>query len=127
MKWKYFKESEFACRHCGRNEIDWVFVEKLDQLRAVYGAPLVVTSGYRCPDHNRAVSSTGATGPHTTGRAVDLNISRAPLMELLEIALTSGHFTGVGLNQKGPNPNRFLHLDDLPDSKGQPRPTIWTY
>jgi len=31
------------------------------------------------------------------------------------------------VNQKGPHAARFIHLDDLPDAEGQPRPTIWSY
>jgi uncharacterized protein YcbK (DUF882 family) len=123
-EWKYFKFEEFRCRHCGANEMNHEFIAKLDQLRAEYGIPLRVSSGYRCPEHNAKVSTTGLEGPHTTGHAVDFEVDRMNAMELLEIALSSGHFTGIGLNQKGPN--RFIHLDDL-KAPEYPRPTIWTY
>ena len=126
LQFRYFKIDEFACRcGCGRNLIDFKFVEKLDDLRHQFGMPLIVSSGYRCPKHNKDVSTTGEVGPHTTGHAVDLLVSRAPALELLEIILSGNKFTGIGLNQKGAS--RFIHLDDLPNASNQPRPTIWTY
>lgn len=125
MSWRYFTVSEFACK-CGRcqNLIDHQFITELDELRHRYGAPLTISSGYRCPDHNAKVSSTGRTGPHTTGRAADLLVDRGNAYKLLKIALEMG-FTGIGVQQKGGG--RFLHLDNLPNAPGQPRPTIWSY
>ncbi len=124
MTWRYFTAAEFACHHCRQNLIDHQFVTELDELRHRYGAPLKVSSGYRCPDHNAKVSSTGRTGPHTTGRAVDLLVDRGNAYRLLKIALEMG-FTGIGIQQKGSG--RFLHLDNLPNIPGQPRPTLWSY
>lgn len=121
---RYFKPAEFACRCCGVSKMDPVFLEEVDELRHRFGRPLVISSGYRCPRHNVQVSSTGRTGPHTTGRAADLLIDRAPALEVLRIALAL-RFTGIGVSQKGAA--RFIHVDNLPNAPGQPRPTIWTY
>jgi zinc D-Ala-D-Ala carboxypeptidase len=121
---RYFHLSEFACKHCGDNKMDQAFLKLVDELRHRYGKPLVVASGYRCSVHNSRVSSTGATGPHTTGQAVDFAIDRANALELLRLALGMG-FTGIGVNQKGGG--RFIHVDNLPNAPGQPRPTVWSY
>lgn len=121
---RYFKPAEFACRCCGENRMDPVFLEEVDELRHRFGRPLTVASGYRCPRHNAEVSSTGRTGPHTTGRAVDLTVDRAPALEVLRIALAL-RFTGIGIQQKGAG--RFIHVDNLPNAPGQPRPAIWSY
>ena len=43
----------------------------LDPLREAWGGPLVVTSGYRCPELNRAVGGS-ETSAHTAGWAADL-------------------------------------------------------
>ena len=43
----------------------------LDPLREAWGGPLIVTSGYRCPELNRAVGGS-ATSAHTAGWAADL-------------------------------------------------------
>lgn len=125
MAWKHFKIDEFKCPcPCGRNEMDSKFVDLLDELREVCGFALPVTSGYRCPKHNAEVSSTGLTGPHTTGRAADFGVSGKQAYELLTWAVRMG-FTGIGVNQKGAS--RFIHLDDLPAATGQPRSTVWSY
>ena len=125
MTWANFTRSEFACKHCGENKTADALIDKLQRLRTAYGRPLIVSSAYRCPAHNAAVSSTGAAGPHTTGRAVDLAVSHAAAFEVLRLAFLSGEFTGIGVQQKGGG--RFVHLDDLPEAPGQPRPTVWSY
>lgn len=50
-------------------------VEKiLDPLRAAYGMPIRVSSGYRCPALNKAVGGA-ATSVHMLGYAADLQVS----------------------------------------------------
>ena len=124
MTLRYFSLDEFACKHCHQNLIDPVFVQELDDLRHQLGFPLVISSGYRCPEHNAKVSSTGRTGPHTTGRAADIAVTHGRAYEVLQTALLM-KFTGIGVNQKGTA--RFIHLDNLPNAPGQPRPTVWSY
>lgn len=121
MIWRYFKRDEFTCKHCGENEIQKVFVDRLDALRGIVGFPLIVNSGYRCPVHDAAV---GGAGPHTTGRAADLRVDRERALRVIVEAGRLG-FTGFGVKQQGAS--RFLHLDDLPAEPGRPRPTIWSY
>lgn len=64
----------------------------LDPLREKWGAPIIVTSGYRCPALNRAIG--GASGSqHTKGEAADirtLSDSREDNMKLLKCLLDSG-------------------------------------
>jgi len=124
--WPHFSQAELQCRHCGQCRMPPAFLDRLERLRGVFGLPLVVSSGYRCPAHNAAVSTTGPHGPHTTGRAVDLLVHGADALDLLDAALRLG-FVGIGVQQKGPHAGRFLHLDDLQDAPGQPRATMWSY
>lgn len=95
-------------------------MDKVEKLRLALGFPLTVTSAARCPDHNAKVSGTGRTGPHTTGRAIDLGVSHQQAYMVLSAAILAG-FSGIGVNQKGGG--RFIHLDDLKDG----RPTVWSY
>jgi zinc D-Ala-D-Ala carboxypeptidase len=128
MAWasKYFSIEEMRCKcGCGRADMDPTFMQRLDDLRQTFGSPLIVASAFRCPKHNAAVSSTGETGPHTTGHAVDFRIDRGAAFRLLALVMRNPVFTGVGLQQKGAG--RFLHIDDLPNAAGQPRPTLWSY
>lgn len=120
--WRHFKLAEFDCRcGCQVNKIQEDFVDLLEELRSRVGFPLVVTSGYRCPEHNEKVSTTGKAGPHTTGRAADIAVERGRALTVLRHAVWM-NFTGIGLNQKGSS--RFIHLDDLVNDA---RPNIWTY
>ena len=53
---KYFKREEFYCKcGCGSGRIDIRLVKILDDIREHYGRAAVVTSGVRCPSHNKAV------------------------------------------------------------------------
>lgn len=121
---RYFTDAEFACKHCGQNQMDQAFLTMVDELRHRCGFPLPITSGYRCPTHNAAVSSTGPNGPHTTGRAVDIGVSRHRAHDVLRHALAMG-FTGIGVQQKGAS--RFIHLDMLREPQHAPRPSVWSY
>lgn len=124
MSTEHFSDAEVACK-CGCGMLPQQdFMDKLEALRVAFGRPMRVTSGARCPAHNAAVSSTGRTGPHTTGRAADVEVMGDAAHKLLRLALEAG-FTGIGVKQKGVI--RFLHFDDLPAAPGQPRPTIWSY
>jgi uncharacterized protein YcbK (DUF882 family) len=117
----HFSDDELACK-CGCGMLPQAdFMAKVEKLRVKAGFPFPVTSGARCPKHNNAVSGTGLIGPHTTGRAIDIAVSRAQAHRLLVLACAAG-FTGIGVNQKGNN--RFIHLDDLETSA---RPAIWSY
>ena len=115
---KYFKRSEFFCKcGCGEADMDEQFMRKLDSARETLGFPLPISSGYRCPRHNNNVSSTGFTGPHTTGKACDIALSHARASRALGVL----HFLfeGMGVNQKGEG--RFLHVDDCGPDR------LWSY
>lgn len=127
---KHFEPDEFRCRcgTCGSDghEMNIDFVAMLDDLRERLGFALWITSGYRCPSHNQQVSTTGADGPHTTGRAADIALHGEQIFRLVTQASLGGWFTGIGLNQRGAYAKRFVHLDNL-ESPDHPRPRIWTY
>jgi uncharacterized protein YcbK (DUF882 family) len=97
------------------------FLYKLDNLRKDFGKPIIISSGYRCPHHNEAVSSTGLGGPHTTGKACDILVSGHDAYDLLKLVVNHG-FKGIGINQKGPS--RFIHLDMIDSDL---RPWLWSY
>lgn len=120
---QHFTRAELACRHCGRMELPLDFIDRLERVRVKVGFPMPISSGYRCPEHNSIVSNTGPSGPHTK-RAVDVVLNGQQALTLITVALREG-FTGIGVQQKGDA--RFIHLDDLPNAPGQPRPHVWSY
>lgn len=126
-RWPSFTVKEMTCQ-CGCGALpDPEFMDELQALRFVCGFPFPVTSGARCPAHNNRVSSTKFTGPHTTGLAVDIGVSREKAWELNEWAAKQGGWYGRGVNGRGAA--RFVHLDRiLPDSdSNNPRPRLWSY
>lgn len=117
-----FSEEEFRCKcGCAKASMDKQFIDDLQVLRNIVGFPLPINSGYRCPEHNNAVSGTGYSGPHTTGKAADLGVDRQKAHKVLQTALSMG-FAGIGVAQKGSG--RFIHLDTLDEGL---RPTVWSY
>lgn len=126
-RWPHFSRAEMQCKcGCGRADMDPDFMDLLEDLRTRFNKPLVVTSAYRCPKHNSAVSSTGEKGPHTTGKAVDINVHGADAVRLVKLWLSMG-LTRFGMNQKGALSGRFVHLDTLKVADGFPEITTWTY
>lgn len=119
-----FSEHEFLCKcGCGRADMDPEFMDKLQAIRTAVGQPMKVNSGFRCPDYNAKVSSTGTAGPHTTGCAADISASGPLALKIVHLALMVG-MTGIGVAQKGDHAKRFIHLDD---SNIHRRPWIWSY
>jgi len=125
--WEHFTVDELRCKcGCGKADMDPHFMNKLHAIRKTLDFPLPVSSGFRCSDYNQRVSKTGANGPHTTGRAVDIAISGKEAFFLVQYA-ANFHMQGIGVKQSGPNEQRFIHLDDLLEKDGFPRPRIWSY
>lgn len=122
----HFTDAELACK-CGCGMLPQRdFMERVEGVRLVFGRPMKVTSAARCAKYNATVSSTGTTGPHTTGRAIDFALAGEDAFDVMKLAMKRG-FTGIGVSQKGEWGKRFLHLDDLLDDVGQPRPRVWSY
>lgn len=118
----YFSQDELKCKcGCGVNKFSTVTLARLNALREAVGHALIVSSAYRCQRHNTQI---GATQTHATGHAVDILCSNKLAHKILTEATRLG-FTGIGVSQKGVE--RFLHLDDLSENDGVPRPTVWSY
>ena len=67
----HFKGAEFVCPHCGAGVIAYELVMMLERLRAKVGKPLRINSGYRCPEHNKAVGGR-PDSYHLLGVAADV-------------------------------------------------------
>lgn len=71
---EHFNAREFRCK-CGKSHdflISDELVSKLEQLYAALDCgKIIVNSGYRCPEHDKAVGGT-STGQHTKGTAADV-------------------------------------------------------
>ena len=129
MATEHFSDKELMC-HCGCLDcyMQADFMKSLEKIRVEMNRPLKLSSAKRCSKHNQAVSSTGPNGPHTDhgdgGQAVDILISGSDALRLMEVARKYG-MSGIGVKQSGKN--RFIHLDNLGNATGQPRPWVWSY
>ena len=70
----HFNAREFRCS-CGKSHETLLASELIDKLESLYTAlncsKIIVTSGYRCPEHDKAVGGT-SSGQHTKGTAADV-------------------------------------------------------
>lgn len=69
---EHFRRAEFRCKcgRCGFDTVDAQLLKVLDQVRLRFGAPVVITSGCRCPEHNARVGGSKGS-QHLYGRAAD--------------------------------------------------------
>lgn len=90
-----FKLSEFQSPDTQEVKVDSRLLDKLQALRDRVGKPVIVTSGYRTPEHNKRIG--GAKGSyHMQGLAADIVIKGLTSREIAAIARDIG-FTGIGV------------------------------
>ena len=77
-----FRAKEFACKD-GTDPlfVDSELVQVLQAIRDHFGAPVVITSGYRTAAHNKAVGGA-VYSQHQYGRAADIRVSGVPVEQL---------------------------------------------
>lgn len=113
MKLKYFKPHEFACKcgKCGKGfeQMDENLLRMLDDLREKAGIPLVLSSAYRCPEHNGSLKEAVPNSSHTKGMAVDIRCTdSSSRFKILKAAFE------VGFRRIEPR-SVWVHLDVDPD------------
>lgn len=110
MKDGFFDSKEFASRDgapspYGPMNVKQELVDFLNQLRLRFGKALVVTSGYRSPEHNKAVGGV-ANSYHTKGLAADVApMDAKDLNKLWQLADSMNVTGGVGRY------DTFVHVD----------------
>lgn len=100
----HFILREFQCRCCGRVMTSSRILEMLERLRAAWGRPLVVTSGYRCRARNEAAGGAPRS-LHMKGRAVDIAV-QANDQDLFAVLARSAGFCGI-INGREKN---YVHI-----------------
>ena len=116
-RWPHFSVAELSCR-CGgrfcRGEY-WhapVFLDGLETMRVLMGAPLIINSGHRCMGWNAAVGGAPLSMHKTI--AADIRLSGHDRWQMVSAAEAAG-FSGIGYGRT------FLHVDR------RARPARWTY
>ena len=102
MRDGFFDSREFASRDGAPSPYGPMNVK---QLRLRFGKPLIVTSGYRSPEHNKAVGGV-ANSYHTKGLAADVApMDAKDLNKLWQLADSMNVTGGVGRY------DTFVHVD----------------
>ena len=117
---KYFTWSEFDSPDVpgsGAEHMDAYLVELLDQAREIAGLAFHITSGYRSPQHNRAVGGV-KNSSHTKGLAADIQAHGSGTRYHILAALIKVGFNRIGIG-KG-----FIHVD-IDETKH--KEGIWDY
>ena len=112
-----FKAEEFVCPHCGDVVIDPVLIALLQEFRDRIGRPVIITSAYRCEEHNRAIGGV-PNSAHTRGYAVDVAIPDSSFRHALVEFLIRNEVTRFGIAED------FVHFDLDPD---KPQEVVWVY
>lgn len=114
---KYFRLEEFQCK-CGnckmpQNVPPDKLVEKLEDIREHFAAPLIIRSGYRCKEHNARVGGAPSSR-HLKGDAVDFIVQGVPTAVVYEYVEKRFSKDLIGLAIKHNASNKyagFVHLD----------------
>jgi len=120
MYTKNFSIAEFASKdgidsHC---RMDQDFMDRLQRLRDKFKLSMVITSGIRSPEHNKAVGGSPKS-QHLTRPCIACDISiegwnSSERHRFIQLVILFG-FTGIGIGRK------FIHLDM------REFPAMWVY
>lgn len=106
-----FNSKEFDCHGsgcCSQTTVNPVLVKYLQKIREHFNQPITITSGYRCPIHNRRIG--GATGSrHSKGDAADIVVKNTEPAEVAKYAESIG-VKGIGLYETDKD-GYFVHID----------------
>lgn len=101
----YFKRSEVMCPCCKDGDILPDFRAKLNKAREIAGIPFIISSGFRCPEHNSAVGGS-KTSSHMVGCAVDIKCNNSRDRKIIVDSLLKAGLNRIGISRS------FIHVDD---------------
>lgn len=103
---KHFNSSELMCKcGCGTRLACTELFLVLELVRLKFGVPVIITSGYRCPDHNKNVGGAPES-KHVDGIAADIKVKGVEPKEVYEfLDETFPTCYGVGLYSS------WVHID----------------
>lgn len=112
MQYRYFEEHEFHCT-CNRvhqaQSVDPRLIWMLDLARDRAGLPFVITSGYRCVEHNTEVGGVKDSA-HLKGLAADIFVGNSRARYIMLKSLLPIGFSRIGIGRN------FIHVD-IDDTK----------
>lgn len=107
---KWFKREEFACKcGCGFSAVDAELLTVLEDVREHFKRPITISSGCRCPEHNKKVGGVESS-EHTKAIAADIKILDIPPI-MVYTYLNNKYFNTYGI---GLYPS-WVHIDVRPN------------
>lgn len=108
----HFNTDEFRCPHCRQlpwDEIRIAYLKalcnELELVRRVLNRPILINSGYRCPEHNKAVGGK-PNSMHLKCLAADIAVRGLTGMEIFRaIHKSKANFSGIGIASS------YVHVD----------------
>ena len=115
----YISSEEYQCQHCrklppemdGGGAIPEIYSQLFETfrfLRELWGHPIQITSGYRCPVHEREVSGSNL-GPHIFGLSLDLGLTVKEQPDFVGLVETNCPNLRMGTNVKPGSVH--IHID----------------
>ena len=104
---KHFAKYEFICKcgKCRSVEMDPHIISILELVRKHFSKPVIITSAYRCPTHNKNVGGAPLS-KHVQAIAVDIKVKDVnPSVVYKFVDETFPYSLGVG------SYNSFTHID----------------
>jgi len=108
---------DFACPCCGENKTTAGFFYKMHNAERLAVMSFLITSGYRCEEHNKAVGGS-ETSSHLKGEAADISLDNNIERFRIVFALMRVGIDRIGIGED------FIH-GDIDGEK--PRELIWLY
>lgn len=108
-RWSSFSPREIACKGTGKLLVNEDALDKLQALRDKLGTPLLLTSAYRSPEHNKRVGGA-KNSYHLKGCAFDIRMENQD-PHAFELAAREVGFRGIGYYPK----QGFMHIDLGPE------------
>ena len=92
-----------------------LFTEVLEPLRAIVNEPIIISSGYRCPQLNAAVGGS-KTSQHMKGEACDIHLSDTKKLRKWFSHLMEGQFDQLIMERSTPTSTHYwIHVSCNPD------------
>ena len=117
-----FRNEEFECPCCKKNNIQLVVLACLQDVRDHFGRSIKITSGYRCRKHNAAVGGSSSSS-HIKGLAADIKVYDSDqAFRIMKSIYATDKFHRIGYGKM--NGVLTLHVD-LDEAKIQH--VLWGY
>ncbi len=105
METQHFMKSEFHCKCCGVGGVQSELVAVLELVRLRFNSPVIVTSAFRCVEHNKDVGGKPKS-KHALGKAADIVVKGISPKEVYDFLVqTFPNSYGIGRYET------FTHID----------------